>query len=107
MYKIQYRYDNTDSEHLILDERITLAGAPLANLLAADPRMKEKARKDFINLINRGYDSTQAQTVSYRKNRPDRIMLDVSMVGGKEKGLTKLGALGLFIRLYHILSEKI
>ena len=104
MNQIQQRYDNTDSGQLIPDERITLVGPPLADLFGPD---KEKARNNFIKLIDRGHDSTQAQTVSYKKNRPDRIMLDVAMVGGREKGLTKLGTIGLFIRLYHILSEKI
>ena len=104
MYKIQQRYDNTDSGQMIPDERITLVGSPIVDLFGPN---KEKARNNFIELIDRGHDSTQAQTVSYKKNRPDRIMLDVAMLGGKEKGLTKLGAIGLFIRLYHILSEKI
>ena len=106
MYHIQRRYDDADNGQMIHDERITLAGSPLADLLSDDPAKQEKARKDFSHLIDIGHDFTQAQTVSYKKNMPKKIMLDFAMLSGREKELAKLGTIGLFIRLFQFVSEK-
>ena len=89
--------------------KITLAGTPLADYLSNDPARQNRARKEFGTLIDIGSGTTQAQNVSYVRNKVSNILVDLGLFGfgGREKELTKLKATGLFIRLYFMLREKL
>lgn len=110
MYEIQHRYADTNISRKVLDERITLCGLPLDGLLSADARDREDALDNFQNLIDKGHDNTQAQTVSYRNNRPERIMNDLGLFGFFERDAKCLAALkttGLFIQLFHDANKRV
>ena len=104
IYEIQHRYSETSVSQKVMDGRITLCGLPLAGLLSSDVRDRENAKDNFKDLIDKGHDFTQAQSVNYRRNQPERIINDLGLFGLFDRDAKRLASLkstGLFIQLFH------
>ena len=104
IYQIQYQLPDGGYGNLKRDDRISLVGPPIEEIMSGDDLRQDYLFAHFKELLDR---RTNPQNVSYRYSDARPIIVNVGALGSADRSLPALGSLGLFIQLYNQASIRI